>query len=411
MQPTARTLASLAFFILASHVTAADDPGVIFDMDSVVHQVGQVTIGNKKVPAGTAELVDGKFGKAVRFTFIENARGGFMTARVRPTPAWDSSAGFSFWVKGDGPSQWGGIELIDRDDFSLRYAYCFPISSDQWQKVVVPWSDLTPELAGPLVDGKGGYTPSHFGNFWFGKWFYWRDCPAISYAVDQVQLEQTIDPPAKSISPQGKTPLARFRDKLAHHQPVTIVTMGDSLTDKRHWSNQSVLWCELLAKELKSKYASDVTLINPAVGGTTLSQNIVTMPLWSTRAPNPDLVTVWFGGNDWDSGVRGKRFAEYLRLAVDRIRRQTGGSADILLLTTLPGHDHWETTRELEQAAEDVAAEKQTALVDIAAEFRKAGSADQALARDYWAWDKTHLGKAGHELTARQVMSAISDDR
>lgn len=381
---------------------------MIFDMDKVVHQVGQVTVNGKKVPTGTAELVDGKFGKAVRFTFIENGRGGFMTARIRPTDAWDQAAGFSFWVKGDGRANWGGIELIDRDDFSLRYGYCFPIDSSEWQEIVVPWSELTPELTGPLVDAKHGYAPSHFGNFWFGKWFYWRDCPAISYSIDQVQLEKTIDAPARTIAAQGATPLARLRQKLQRRQPITIVTMGDSLSDKHHWSNQTTLWSELLASQLKAKYGSDVTLINPAVGGTTLSQNIVTMPIWGRRAPAPDLVTVWFGGNDWEGGVRGPRFAEYLRLAVDRIRQQTGGSADILLLTTLPSHNHWQAMSELEQAVRDVAKEKNTALVDIAAEFHKAGSADAAQAKDYWAWDKTHLGKAGHELTARLVLSAIS---
>jgi lysophospholipase L1-like esterase len=408
MQPIWRAVPFLILF--ATSTFARAESNVIFDMDQVVHQPGEVTVDGKKVPAGSAELVDGKFGKAVRFSFVENARGGFMTARVRPTEAWDQAEGFSFWVKGDGSSHWGGIELIDRDDFSLRYGYCFPINSTEWRKVVVPWSDLTPELTGPLVDVNKGYAPSHFGNFWFGKWFYWRDYPAISYAIDQVQLEKSIDVPVKTIAAQGTSPLSRFRDKLVHHQPVTIVTMGDSLSDKRHWSNQKALWSELLASQLKAKYGSDVTLINPAVGGTSLSQNIVTMPVWSTQAPAPDLVTIWFGGNDWETGVRGQRFAEYLRLAVDRIRRQTGGSADILILTTLPSHDRWETMRELEQAARDVAREKNTALVDIASEFRKAGSADQALAKDDWAWDKTHLGKAGHELTARMILSAIAPD-
>jgi lysophospholipase L1-like esterase len=329
-----------------------------------------------------------------------------MTARVRANEAWDRAAGFSFWVKGDGSSNFGGIELIDRDNFSLRYAYCFPIHSTNWQKIIVPWSDLTPELAGPLVDAAHGYAPSHFGNFWFGKWFYWRDYPAISYSIDQVQLEKTIDAPAKSIAAQGKTPLARIHDKLARHQPVTIVTMGDSLSDKRHWANHPILWSELLAKDLKSKYGSEVTLVNPAVGGTTLSQNLVTMPLWSEKAPAPDLVTIWFGGNDWENGVRGERFGQYLRLAVDRIRQQTGGSADILILTTLPSHARFETMRELEQAAREVAKEKETGLVDPATEFRKPGTADAAQALNYWAWDKTHLGKPGHELVERMVLSA-----
>lgn len=398
----------LTLCVLASCALAhGADSQTIFDMDAVAHRPNEITVDNKKVPAGTAELVEGKFGKAVRFTFVDNSRGGFMAGRVRPTSDWDAAAGFSFWVKGDGSAHCAGIELIDRDDFSLRYGYCFPIDSTEWRKITVRWSDLTPEVAGPLVDpAHGGYAPSHFGNFWFGKWFYWRDCAAISYTIDQVQLEPTIDAPPAVPAPKGE-PLARVRERLRKHEPVTIVTMGDSLSDKRHWANQKVLWSELLAERIHSTCGSKVTLINPAVGGTTLSQNIVTMPAWQRAAPAPDLVTVWFGGNDWETGVRGERFAQYLRLAVARIRRQTGGHADILVMTTCPSFARFDTMRELERAAIDVGRETHVAVVDVAAAFRAPGSADTAIAKDYWAWDKTHLGAKGHEVVADMLMHAL----
>ena len=48
-----------------------------------------------------------------------------------------------------------------------------------------------------------------------------------------------------------------------------------------------------------------MTLVNPAIGGTTLSQNVILMPRWLQVAPSPDLVVIWFGGNDWDTDVRG----------------------------------------------------------------------------------------------------------
>ena len=384
---------------------AADSSGVIFDMDSVVHRPTQFTNDKgQKLPAGTAESVDGKFGRAVRFTFIEGARGGFMTAAVHPTDLWDQSDGFSFWVKGDGSTHWGGIELIDHDDFGLRYGYCFPIDSTEWRKIVVPWRDVIPELAGPLV-GRGGYEPSHFGNFWFGKWFYWREYPAESFAIDQVQLEPKIEGLAAKVP--GEPGLGRVRTKLQRHEPITIVTMGDSLTDERHWANRDVLWAKLLAEQIKQKHGSEVTLVNPAIGGTTLTQNLILMPRWLKDHPSPDLVTVWFGYNDWDGGVRGERFAEYLRMAVDRIRRMTSGSADVLLVTTTCSLDRWDSMKELEQAVRDVAREKQTGLADVTAEIRNAGSPAEALKREYWAWDKTHLGKAGHRLVSDAVLRAF----
>ena len=387
---------------------AAEGPasGVIFDMDTLQHRPGEFTKENQKVPAGTAQVVDGKFGKAVRFDFVEGASGGFMTGRAPATKAWDDADGFSFWVKGDGSQSWGGIDLIDRDDFSLRYGYCFPIDSTDWRKIVVPWRDVIPELAAPLVGTREGqYPPSRFGNLFFGKWFYWRQYPAASYTIDQVVLEPRIPQPAPADAPPAG--LKRLKEKLRQHKPITIVTMGDSLTDQRHWSNQKAVWHGLLADAIKAKYGGEVTVINPALGGTTLSQNLVLMPRWAAEAASPDLVTVWFGGNDWDTGVRGPRFREYLRLAVDRVRRQTRGSADVLLMTTCPTQAGWETKAELEQAVREVARETGAALADVAADFRKAGTPDEALKQDYLAWDKVHLGPKGHEATRDAVLRAI----
>ena len=187
--------------------------------------------------------------------------------------------------------------------------------------------------------------------------------------------------------------------------------MGDSLTDQHHWANKEIVWHGLLAKAIEEKYGSKVTVVNPAIGGTTLSQNMILMPRWSIEAPEPDLVTVWFGYNDWDTGVRGPRFAEYLRAAVDRIRRQTKGSADILLMTSNASHERWETMAELEQAVRDVAKEKKTGLADIAAEFRRPGTPDESLKQEYWAWDKGHLGKKGHQVVSDAVLKAIEAEK
>jgi lysophospholipase L1-like esterase len=401
-----RLLPALIFCCLIAPAFAADDPTIIFDMDTLRHKPTEITNKDKqKIPTGTAELVDGKFNKAVKFTFVENSSGGFMTAAVRPTPLWDQSAGFSFWVKGDGSKSFGGIEVIDKSDFKLRYGYCFPIDSTDWQKITVPWHDLIPELSAPPIDPKNGYAPSNFGNFWFGKWFYYRDYPAHSYSIDQVVLEKKIDEPPLPDSPPR---LTRLRAKLAAHKPITIVTMADSLTDTHHWSNRTTNWPALLAAAIKDKYASAVKIVNPAIGGTTLSQNVILIPRWARETPHPDLVTVWFGGNDWDTGVRGERFKQYLQLAVDHIRRATDGQADILLMTTAPAHARWETYAELEKAAREVATENKLALADTAAAFHKIANADEALKQTYWAWDKVHLGRKGQETARDVIMQTIA---
>ncbi len=185
--------------------------------------------------------------------------------------------------------------------------------------------------------------------------------------------------------------------------------MGDSLTDEHHWANKQSPWLRQMAAAIEDKYGSKVTLINPAIGGTTLSQNLVLTPRWLKQAPQPDLVTIWFGGNDWDSGVRGPRFTEYLNATIDRIRQATKGHADILLLTTNPSHAGWESMAEMEQSVRNVAKARHCALADIAAEIHKFPSPDEALKQEYWAWDKVHLGPKGHAATQALIMKLISD--
>ena len=167
---------------------------LLCDLSQVLHKPGEMTDkDNKKIPAGTVELVDGQFGKACKFTLRETSGPQFFTAWVNPKDDWDQYDGFSFWVKGDGSKNCGGLEFIDRDDFGLRYGYCFTIQSKDWVKVTVPWSDLVPELSAQPVDAKLGFCPSRFRNIWVGKWFYWRDHPACSFTIERMALEKHID--------------------------------------------------------------------------------------------------------------------------------------------------------------------------------------------------------------------------
>ena len=105
--------------LLVAEVAAAGET-VILDMDTLRHK--PTSIGKNKTPTGTVAVVAGKFGKACKFTFAPNARSGFFTCWAKATPEWDTAAGISFWVKGDGSDGWGGMELIDGSDYAFRYA-------------------------------------------------------------------------------------------------------------------------------------------------------------------------------------------------------------------------------------------------------------------------------------------------
>jgi lysophospholipase L1-like esterase len=385
----------LLALLVAASAARADGP-VILSMDELRHAPPK--------EKGTAELVEGKVGKAVRFAFEAGAKSAFFTTNARGTPDWDRAAGFSFSVRGYGTDGFGGLQFIHGDDYAARYDLCFPVRGTEWTKVTVAWRDLAPVTAkAELLSPTGAFRPSKLAGPWVGKWWYWRDYPAVTFALDDIRLESSV-PADRSDAPPAGDPLARVRAKLRAGKPVTVVTLGDSLTDTRHWANRQTVWPDLVRDRIKGRFGSAVTVVNPAIGGTELKQNLALIPTWSTATPRPDLVTVLFGGNDWNSGVRGEAFAAACRDAVDRVRRATGGSADVLLMTTVPAADRWDTYAELEAAAKRAAADRNAGLVDAAAAVRAAGAGDHAKP---FAWDKVHLGPAGHAAVADAVLEAL----
>lgn len=377
--------------------------GAAFADGPLVHSFDDAKIRLPKDKAHI-ESVAGKVGKAVKFSFDKDCSGVFCMTDIRGKPEWDQAAGFSFWVKGDGSNHFGGLQFIWNDDFGIRYDYMFPIDGTDWKKITVAWSDLTPSLPkGALLDPKGAHAPSKITATWFGKWWYWRDYAAHSYTIDEMRLEPTISADTADHKPAG-APLERVLAKLKAGKPITIVTMGDSLTDYVHWANREVNWPTLLAKKIKEKYKVEVTIENPAIGGTQLRQGLVLMPRWNAKQAEPDLVTVCYGGNDWDSGMRGETFQRDNALTIDRVRRATKGKSDVLIMTTCPGVAMWTTRDELGEACRKAAAEKNAGVADIEKAFHEAGKSDK---EHLYCRDKVHLGPVGHELVAQTVLEAI----
>ncbi|WP_020468473.1 GDSL-type esterase/lipase family protein [Zavarzinella formosa] len=355
----------------------------------------------------TAQLVDGKVGKAIQFKFEKEARSAFFTSNVHGTPEWDKAAGFSFWVKGDGSSSLGGLQFIYNDDYAARYDVAFPIKQTEWTKISVAWSDLIPVLPdknNKPLGGKDGNQPSKLSGLWIGKWWYWGEYPACSFAIDDIRLEPTIERPAKEFK-TDRPALRHVRDLLKAGKPVSVVTMGDSLTDTHHWANRKVDWPSLLKEELQKSSKSEITIINPAIGGTQLRQNLVLMPRWLEKTPKPDLVTICFGGNDWDAGMRGEEFFQSMVDAVNRIQRATDGHTDVLILTTVPGATRWETTAELAEACRKAAKDRNVGLADLEKAFHVAGKDDP---NALFVNDRVHLSTAGHRLVADSIFKLIS---
>ena len=392
-----RSLAIITL-LLVPISTQADEPSIIDSMDELHFHAAP--------GLGITTLVQGRTGKAVLFHFNKNKQGGFATSNIHGTPQWDRSAGFSFWAKGNASDQLVGIQFIFDDDFAVRYDFAFFIKGNEWEKQTVAWQDLIPILPGPKAKPllpKGGNPPSKLSALWIGRWWYWGDYPELTVTIDDLRLEQTIVRDSKPYQPEAP-PLARVVNKLKSGKPITIVTMGDSLTDKRHWANREVCWVDLLRERLSDRYNSRITIVNPAIGGTQLRQNVVLVPRWRNQYDVPDLVTIFFGYNDWDGGMRGEEFTQVCEEAIDRVRRVTGGKADILLMTSNPSIDRWDSMSELAEACRKAAHKKNVGLADTDKAFHQAGLKNR---ERLFVHDRVHLSKAGHELVTDVILRQL----
>jgi len=381
--------------LLLSAFAHADGP-VIDSMDAL----------SFRAPAGKAkvELVDGRDGKAQRFRFEDGATSVFILGKNHADAEWDKAAGFSFYVKGDGTQNLGGLQFIWKEDFGLRYDYAFPIDSTEWRKITVAWRDLIPVrnvAAAKPINPAHGNPPSKLSAPWFGKWWYWHDYPASFYTIDDIRLESSIPLDSADYTPAA-APLARTLAKLKAGQPVTICTMGDSLTDLRHWANRTENWPGMLKAKLKEKFGGEATMINPAIGGTQLPQGLVLLPRWSAR--EPDLVTILYGYNDWDAGTRGPDFLNGMSDAIDRVRRATHGKSEVLVITTCPALGRWETMSEMSEACRQAAKARHAGLAETEKKFHAVPEDKRAA---LYVNDKTHLAAPGHELVATAVLETL----
>jgi lysophospholipase L1-like esterase len=397
MRKDAMRIQLLAGFACFSSILAANEGPLIDDMNDVA-------TFSKPAAKCSLELTEGKSGKAIKFSFDSAASGQFATGRAKGTPEWDKAAGISFWVKGDGSDHTGGIQFIYDNDYSIRYTCSFPISSTDWTRIVIPWRDMISPLGhgATTLDPKAGLKPSKLGAIAFGKWWFWKDYAAHSFSIDDLRLEPTIDLDENAYKPEGD-PLARVRAKLSAGKPITIVTMGDSLTDFSHNANVKVNWPTKLKAALNQKFKSEVTIVNPAIGGTELRMNLIHIPRWIKIAPEPDLVMLQFGANDFVSKVAPETFFESQKEAIDRVRRATRGKADILVFATIPGTKNWTAYTQMSAASKKAAAEKNAAFLELEAAFFEAGKEN----KDQFYVDGCHLTGAGHELVSTTVAKVL----
>ncbi len=271
------------------------------------------------------------------------------------------------------------------------------------------WADLAPEFANPAmvdprIDPASSTPPSQIESIRFYKWYYWGVVPAHTYAIDDIQLVDTIAPDTRDLRPVGD-PLARVKAKLQADLPISIVTMGDSLTDINHGAQRSTntSWPAYLKDRLEAATTSDVTITNVAVGGNMTPHGVVLMQRWLATLPQPDLVIILFGYNDVDGVGNGTTLEMLMKDAVRRVRAATNGASDILLINNIPDKADGDARPYVAAAILAAATAENAGIADTYALF----TAQTDAVRETWYFDAVHINSAGQSSVAGVVEAVL----
>ena len=117
--------------------------------------------------------------------------------------------------------------------------------------------------------------------------------------------------------------------KLSNGTPITIVALGDSLT--QGWM-VSMGYVDFLKEMLHAKFPkSRFSLVNSGIPGDTADSGLYRMK-WDVLRHNPDCVFIQYALNDAFSGFTEQQFKRSVKGIINTIREN--GDADIVLITS-----------------------------------------------------------------------------
>ena len=137
--------------------------------------------------------------------------------------------------------------------------------------------------------------------------------------------------------------LSKTLAKLRAGEPVRIAVTGDSITFGLNASQSTgvapemPIYPELVAEHLRIRYASEIHLVNNAVGGWRLEQGLQQLdPLLESK---PDLMIIAFGMNHFGS----RDVERFRRLQTEMLQRITAADSDIeiILVSSMHGNPEW----------------------------------------------------------------------
>ena len=313
--------------------------------------------------------------------------------------------GLSFRVKGNGANLWDSITVSGNGNWGWNYTCYFEIKGTDWQTIELAWDDFPAgeALGGKKIGAPGALTPVGIDTVAFGdRWtigYGNNSIPQFSYLVDDLKLVEKVKP--KTIEKYPLRQLADVITKMKSGQPVTIFCSGDSITaGSGVTAPQENSYGAKLQKELRKLYGNDkINVKTIAVGGA----HSYDLRAWAERdflGEKPDLVTLHIGYNDKSSGLPVEFFRASVSEYIDRVNSLTSGNSAFLLLSTIPGQGaRFTMMDDYADAVRTLAAERNIAMYDLAADFKALGTENMSV----YFRDMAHPNNQGHDFIAKKL--------
>lgn len=190
--------------------------------------------------------------------------------------------------------------------------------------------------------------------------------------------------------------------KLQRGESVTLVALGDSITYGLGLDDPNRdTYHQIFAAALREAYGHAwLRVINSGVNGDSSAQGLARLER-DVLAYQPDLVTILFGGNDYQQRYLPADLQKNLRSLIKRIRAST--KAEIILLT--PPWEGQEADTPYVQAVRGVAQAEGVVLADCDAALRETERDSRGLFA--YKWD--HPKEYSHVVMARELLRAFQE--
>ena len=196
----------------------------------------------------------------------------------------------------------------------------------------------------------------------------------------------------------------RFIRKMKEGQHLTVVALGDSLT--QGWL-VSKGYLDYLSEMLRDAYPScRIDIINRGIPGNTSEDGLSRVDR-DVVSLHPDLTFVQFALNDAYTGVSHPEFRENVRSIIRRVQEST--DSEIMLFTSVPLMDEAEN-RHAEKfygILKDLSLEYNLPLVEVHIYWRR--RINEGLdAAELYQWDGVHPTEEGYRVMAEAIFALLN---